>query len=65
MDIIKCKKHVYAIANTSADKSLVYQSLPVIIKGLVFIILSIIALMKDQIYITPKILYNHYLHLTV
>ncbi len=64
MDINKRKRDVCAIAGISVGKSLVYQSIPVVIGGSVLVILPTIALMEDQVCIAPKMLYNH-LHSTV
>ena len=64
MDITKRKRDVCAIAGTSAGKSLVYQSIPVVTGGSVLVISPTIALMEDQVCIAPKMLYNH-LHSTV
>ncbi len=64
IDITKCKRDVCAITGTSTGKNLVYQSIPVITRGFVLVISPTIALMKDQVCIAPKMLYNH-LHSTV
>lgn len=65
IDITKRKRDIYAIAGISASKSLVYQSIPIITKGSVFVISLTIALIEDQVYIFPKILYNHHSHSTI
>ncbi len=59
MDITKRKRDVCAIASTSANKSLVYQSILIITGGSVLVILPTITFIEDQICIAPKILYNH------
>lgn len=48
-DIIQATKNVIVIAGTSAGKSFSYQSIPIIIEGIVLIVLPIIALMQDQV----------------
>ena len=65
VDITKRKRDVCAIAGTNSGKNLVYQSIPVITEGSVLVILPAITLMVDQVCITPKMLYIHYLHLIV
>ncbi len=59
IDITKRKRDVCAIADTSTGKNLIYQSIPVITGGSVLVISPTITLMKDQVYIVPKMLYNH------
>lgn len=49
VNITKYKQDIYAIAVTNTDKSLVYQSIPVIIDGSVLVISPTIALIKDQV----------------
>lgn len=63
MDITKCKKDVYAIIDTNAGKSFIYQAIPVVTRGSVLVILPTIALMEDQVCIALKMLYIYYLHL--
>lgn len=49
VNITKYKQDIYAIAGTNANKSLVYQSIPVIIDGFVLVISPTIAFIKDQV----------------
>ncbi len=49
VDITDKKRDIYAIASTNAGKSLVYQVIPIVTGGLVFVISPTIALMEDQI----------------
>lgn len=65
MDITKCKRDVCAIVSINASKSFIYQSIPIVIGRFVLVILPIIALMEDRVCITPKMLYNHHLYLTI
>lgn len=62
MNITKCKKDVYAIADTNADKSFVYQLILIVTGGSVLLISLTIALMEDQVCIVPKMLYYYHLH---
>ncbi len=65
IDITKCKRDICAIIDTSANKSLVYQLIPVIIGGSVLVILVTIVLIEDQVCIASKMLYNHHLYSTI
>lgn len=47
INIFQKQRGICALASTNADKSLVYQAIPVIIKGFVLVISSTIALMED------------------
>lgn len=47
MDITQSKSDIVVIADTSADKSLPYQSIPFIIGGIIMVVSPIIALIKD------------------
>ena len=49
VDIILKKRDVCAIANTNAGKSLVYQTILVVIGDFILVILPTIALMENQI----------------
>lgn len=59
MNILKNEKYVYAIASIIARKNLVEQSIPIIAKRFILVILSVIILIENQVCITPKILYIH------
>lgn len=47
IDIIYKKKDIYIITNTITSKSLVYQEILIVIKGLVLVILLIITFIED------------------
>lgn len=49
IDITHNKRDVYVIASTNIGMSLVYQAIPIVTRGLVFVISSIIAPMEDQV----------------
>lgn len=55
MDITKCKRNIYAIVDINANKNLVYQSILVITRGSVLVILPIITFIEDQVCIALKI----------
>lgn len=66
INITKCKRDICKINTISIDKNYIYQSIPIITRRSVLVILSIInTFIKVLIYITFKILYIHYLHLLV
>ena len=48
-DITKLKRDVVVIADSSAGKSLLYQLIPLITRGIILIILPTITLMEDQV----------------
>lgn len=48
-NITKAKKNVVDITSTSADKSLPYQSISIIIRRIVLVVSPIIALIEDQV----------------
>lgn len=48
-DIIQSKKDVIVITSTNVGKSLFYQSIPLIIGGIVLVILLTIALIENQV----------------
>lgn len=60
--ITKHKGDVCTIANTKVGKSFIYQLIPVITRGFKLVILSIIALIEDQVCIVFKMLYIYHLH---
>lgn len=49
VDITQAKKDVVVIAGISTNKSLPYQSIPIIIRGIVLVVSSIIAFIEDQV----------------
>lgn len=49
VDITYKKKDVCAIVSINISKSLIYEVIPVVMKGLILVILSIIAFIKDQV----------------
>ncbi len=49
IDITQNKRDVCAITNINAGKSLVYQAIPIITRGFVLVISSIITLMEDWV----------------
>lgn len=65
IDITKYKRYICAISGINVIKSLIYQSILVITRGFELVIFFIIAFMKDQVCITPKMLYNYHLYLIV
>lgn len=65
MNITKYKKDIYTVASINANKSLIYQSIPVVTKEFIFVISPTITLIEDQVCIIPEILYIYYLHLIV
>lgn len=48
-NITQAKKDVVIIAGISTNKSLSYQSIPIITRGIVLVVSPIIALLEDQV----------------